>query len=56
MTNGRTDTTVPLANAEFLDQRLPNSRLAIIDARHVIAPAFEHDLVCPLRRAEADNS
>jgi pimeloyl-ACP methyl ester carboxylesterase len=25
---------VPLANAEFLDERLPNSRLTVIDAGH----------------------
>ena len=32
--NGRRDPVVPLANAEFLDQRLPTSRLVIIDAGH----------------------
>jgi pimeloyl-ACP methyl ester carboxylesterase len=40
--NGRHDRVVPLANAEFLDGRLPNSRLAIIDAGHFVweeAPA-----------------
>jgi pimeloyl-ACP methyl ester carboxylesterase len=40
--NGRHDRVVPLANAEFLDERLPNSRLAVIDAGHFIweeAPA-----------------
>jgi pimeloyl-ACP methyl ester carboxylesterase len=40
--NGRHDPVVPLANAEFLDVRLPNSRLAIIDGGHFIweeAPA-----------------
>jgi pimeloyl-ACP methyl ester carboxylesterase len=31
---GRHDRVVPLANAEFLDQRLPASRLVIIDAGH----------------------
>ena len=33
---------MPLANAEFLDERLPNSRLEIIDAGHFVweeAPA-----------------
>ncbi len=34
--NGRRDRVVPLANAEFLDQRLPNSRLVIIDAGHFV--------------------
>jgi pimeloyl-ACP methyl ester carboxylesterase len=40
--NGRNDPVVPLANAEFLDERLPNSRLVIIDAGHFVweeAPA-----------------
>jgi pimeloyl-ACP methyl ester carboxylesterase len=40
--NGRHDTVVPLSNAEFLDARLPNSRLRIIDAGHFVweeAPA-----------------
>ena len=32
--NGRHDRVVPVANAEFLDRRLPNSRLEIIDAGH----------------------
>jgi pimeloyl-ACP methyl ester carboxylesterase len=34
--NGRHDRVVPLANAEFLDQRLPLSRLVIIDAGHFV--------------------
>ena len=34
--NGRHDRVVPLANAEFLDERLPNSRLAILDAGHFV--------------------
>jgi pimeloyl-ACP methyl ester carboxylesterase len=34
--NGRNDAVVPLANAEFLDERLPNSHLAIIDAGHMV--------------------
>jgi pimeloyl-ACP methyl ester carboxylesterase len=40
--NGRHDRVVPLANAEFLDARLPTSRLEIIDAGHFVweeAPA-----------------
>ena len=40
--NGRHDPVVPLANAEFLDERLPNSRVVIIDAGHFVweeAPA-----------------
>jgi pimeloyl-ACP methyl ester carboxylesterase len=32
--NGRTDRVVPLPNAEFLDERLPNSRQVIIDSGH----------------------
>jgi pimeloyl-ACP methyl ester carboxylesterase len=27
---------VPVTNAEFLDERLPNSRLEIIDAGHFV--------------------
>jgi pimeloyl-ACP methyl ester carboxylesterase len=34
--NGRNDRVVPVANAEFLHQRLPNSRLRIIDAGHFV--------------------
>jgi pimeloyl-ACP methyl ester carboxylesterase len=34
--NGRHDRVVPLANAEFLDQRLPTSRLVMIDAGHFV--------------------
>ena len=40
--NGRNDQVVPLANAEFLDERLPNSRVVVIDGGHFIweeAPA-----------------
>src|SRR5580704_19751610 len=40
--NGRHDRVVPLPNAEFLDHRLPTSRLVIIDAGHFVweeAPA-----------------
>ncbi|HEY2551559.1 MAG TPA: alpha/beta hydrolase [Streptosporangiaceae bacterium] len=39
---GRRDRVVPLANAEYLDQRLPASRLEVIDAGHFLweeAPA-----------------
>ena len=32
--NGRHDRVVPLANAEFLSQRLPTSRVVIVDAGH----------------------
>ena len=40
--NGRHDRVVPLANAEFLEARPPNSRLVLIDAGHFVweeAPA-----------------
>ncbi len=33
---GRRDRAVPLANAEFLDARLRNSKLAIVDAGHFV--------------------
>jgi pimeloyl-ACP methyl ester carboxylesterase len=42
LVNGRDDRVVPLSNAEFLDARLPNSRLRVIDAGHFVweeAPA-----------------
>jgi len=34
--NGRNDPVVPFANAEFLDARLPNSRVVLIDGGHFI--------------------
>jgi pimeloyl-ACP methyl ester carboxylesterase len=34
--NGRHDRVVPLANAEFLHERLPDSRLEVIDAGHFV--------------------
>jgi pimeloyl-ACP methyl ester carboxylesterase len=34
--NGRYDRVVPLANAEFLDERLPSSRLVVIEAGHFV--------------------
>ena len=34
--NGRHDRVVPLANIEFLDARLPNSRVVVIDAGHFV--------------------
>jgi pimeloyl-ACP methyl ester carboxylesterase len=40
--NGGHDRVVPVANAEFLDERLPNSRVVLIDGGHFIweeAPA-----------------
>jgi pimeloyl-ACP methyl ester carboxylesterase len=34
--NGRYDRVVPVRNAEFLDERLPNSRVVLIDAGHFV--------------------
>jgi pimeloyl-ACP methyl ester carboxylesterase len=34
--NGRHDRVVPLANAEFLDERLPHSRLVVLEANHFV--------------------
>ena len=34
--NGRHDPVVPLANVEFLDERLPHSRLVVLDAGHFV--------------------
>ncbi|MEJ8670773.1 MULTISPECIES: alpha/beta fold hydrolase [unclassified Streptomyces] len=33
---GRDDNVVPVENAEYLDERLPDSRLDIIDAGHFV--------------------
>jgi pimeloyl-ACP methyl ester carboxylesterase len=49
--NGRHDRVVPVANAEFLDERLPNSRLRIIDAGHFVweeAPAEYASIILDL--------
>jgi pimeloyl-ACP methyl ester carboxylesterase len=54
--NGRHDTVVPLANAEFLDERLPNSRVVIIDAGHFVweeAPAEYASIVLDSITTEA---
>jgi pimeloyl-ACP methyl ester carboxylesterase len=40
--NGRHDRVVPLSNAEFLDERLPTSRLVVVETGHFVweeAPA-----------------
>ena len=34
--NGREDRVVPVANAEFLDERLPTSRVVLMDAGHFV--------------------
>ena len=34
--NGRHDSVVPLANVEFLDERLPNSSVSILEANHFV--------------------
>jgi pimeloyl-ACP methyl ester carboxylesterase len=42
MINGRHDRVVPVANAKFLHERLPDSRLELIEAGHFVweeAPA-----------------
>src|SRR5262245_54524214 len=55
--NGRHDRVVPPANAEFLDERLPNSRLMIIDAGHFVweeAPAeYASIILDSIRGSEA---
>ncbi|MGH8996396.1 MAG: alpha/beta fold hydrolase, partial [Acidimicrobiales bacterium] len=33
---GRRDRVVPLANAEFLGERLPNSKVVVVDAGHFV--------------------
>jgi pimeloyl-ACP methyl ester carboxylesterase len=52
--NGRHDRVVPVANAEFLDARLPNSRVALIDAGHFVweeAPAEYASIIVDAIRA-----
>jgi pimeloyl-ACP methyl ester carboxylesterase len=55
--NGRHDRVVPVSNAEFLDERLPNSRLRIIDAGHFVweeAPAeYAAIVLASIRRSGA---
>ncbi len=34
--NGRNDPVVPISNAEYLDARLPHSRMVVIDAGHMV--------------------
>jgi pimeloyl-ACP methyl ester carboxylesterase len=41
--NGRHDPVVPVVNAEFLDERLPTSRLSIIDAGHFVWEEAPHE-------------
>jgi pimeloyl-ACP methyl ester carboxylesterase len=36
LVNGAHDRVVPVSNAEFLHERLPNSRIVIIDAGHFV--------------------
>src|SRR4051794_1091770 len=54
--NGRHDRVVPLANAEFLDERLPESRVVVIDGGHFIweeaAPEYASAVVDSLTRFE----
>ena len=55
--NGRNDRVVPVANAEFLNERLPNSRVVLIDAGHFVweeAPAQYASIV--LDSITADNA
>jgi pimeloyl-ACP methyl ester carboxylesterase len=55
LVNGSHDRVVPVANVEFLDERLPNSRVAIIDGGHFIweeAPAEYARIVIDSIRGE----
>jgi pimeloyl-ACP methyl ester carboxylesterase len=54
--NGRNDRVVPVANAEFLDERLPNSRVRRIDAGHFVweeAPAEYASIILDSITADA---
>ena len=54
--NGRHDRVVPIANAEFLGERLPTSRVVLIDAGHFVSsvvPIGSRSKVKPALRATA---
>jgi pimeloyl-ACP methyl ester carboxylesterase len=55
--NGNHDRVVPVANAEFLSERLPNSRVVLIDAGHFVweeAPAeYASNILDAVRRASS---
>ncbi len=53
---GRHDRAVPLVNAEFLDERLPGSRVVVVDAGHFVweeAPAEYASIILDSIRATA---
>jgi pimeloyl-ACP methyl ester carboxylesterase len=54
--NGRHDRVVPLANAEFLDERLPTSRLVIIDAGHFVWEEAPTEYASTILDSITDNS
>jgi pimeloyl-ACP methyl ester carboxylesterase len=46
---GAHDRVVPFANAQFLDERLPDSRVTIVDAGHLVwedAPGEYASIIC----------
>ena len=47
---------VPVANAEFLDERLPNSRVAVIDAGHFVCEEAPAEYVSHILRSIAESS
>jgi pimeloyl-ACP methyl ester carboxylesterase len=49
--NGRHDSVVPLANAVFLDERLPSSRLVIIEAGHMVWEEAPVEYAAAIRNA-----
>jgi pimeloyl-ACP methyl ester carboxylesterase len=53
---GRDDRVVPLANAEFLDERLPTSRVMVIDAGHFVWEEAPTEYASTVLDSITDNS
>ena len=50
------DRVVPVANAEFLDERLPNSFVAVIDAGHFVCEEAPAEYASHILRSIAESS
>jgi pimeloyl-ACP methyl ester carboxylesterase len=53
--NGRHDRVVPVSNAEFLHERLPNSRVVLIDAGHFVWEEAPAEYAATILDSIADN-
>jgi pimeloyl-ACP methyl ester carboxylesterase len=54
--NGHHDRVVPVANAEVLDARLPNSRVVLIDAGHFVWEEAPAEYAAAILDAISDNA